>query len=402
MASDRFWFFEARENPDSAPLALWFNGGPGASSMIGLFQENGPCLINNDSKTVSHNEYSWNNKVNMLYIDQPIGVGFSSGQTLVTTSQQAAADVWTFLQLFLEDERFQKYQNTSLGIWGESYAGHYIPAFGDFILRQNDRISNGEIDGLPLNLQTIGIGNGLTDARSQYPGYISYAESNPYHPLVPQSIIDEARQNYTMEGGCKDQIDACYTTQSNSICANAHKFCEATVTSPLSGNYSIYYVLSEKDDFPSDITQYINNVQREIGADGGWSELNQEVLVNILSTGDSIKTVQPELENMINVGITVLLYNGDADDAVNYQGVEKMIDTLNFTSASDYHAQNYTTYTVENQTAGVYKSAGTFTYLRVYGVGHEVPAYKFENLDYGEASSQMFDQIMLNQTLAST
>ena len=47
---------------------------PGASSMVGLLQEHGPCRINNDSATVSHNQYSWNNEVNMLYIDQPIGV----------------------------------------------------------------------------------------------------------------------------------------------------------------------------------------------------------------------------------------------------------------------------------------------------------------------------------------
>ena len=80
---DRFWFFAARENPDTAPLAIWLNGGvsdrlcfvqtpfltlwwqPGSSSMIGLFQENGPCRINNDSETVSLNKNSWNNVANM-------------------------------------------------------------------------------------------------------------------------------------------------------------------------------------------------------------------------------------------------------------------------------------------------------------------------------------------------
>lgn len=71
-----FWFFEARSNATSAPLALWLNGGPGCSSMIGLFQENGPCHFVNGASTPSLNPYSFNEFANMLYVDQPIGTGF--------------------------------------------------------------------------------------------------------------------------------------------------------------------------------------------------------------------------------------------------------------------------------------------------------------------------------------
>lgn len=72
-----FWFFEARKDPENAPLAIWMNGGPGGSSMLGLLSENGPCFVNSDSNSTYLNEWSWNNEVNMLYLDQPVQVGFS-------------------------------------------------------------------------------------------------------------------------------------------------------------------------------------------------------------------------------------------------------------------------------------------------------------------------------------
>ena len=88
--------------------------------MIGLLQENGPCRITNDSSSVTLNPYSWNNEANVLYIDQPVGTGFSHGDTTVGTSLEAAADVWTFMQIFLSDSRFSQYTNNALAIWTES------------------------------------------------------------------------------------------------------------------------------------------------------------------------------------------------------------------------------------------------------------------------------------------
>ena len=72
-----FWYFEARENPKNAPTAIYLAGGPGESSMFGATSDGGPCNINADSNSTDSNPYSWNTYVNMLYIDQPVGAGFS-------------------------------------------------------------------------------------------------------------------------------------------------------------------------------------------------------------------------------------------------------------------------------------------------------------------------------------
>jgi serine carboxypeptidase-like clade 2 len=63
------------------PVVVWFNGGPGCSSMLGLMQENGPLVIDDGETTVKTNDYPWNTALNMLWIDSPAGVGWSIAET---------------------------------------------------------------------------------------------------------------------------------------------------------------------------------------------------------------------------------------------------------------------------------------------------------------------------------
>lgn len=72
-----YWFFPAREAPETAPLSIWVGGGPGEAAIAGAMTENGPCYVNEDGNSTTRNPYSRNNRVNMLYVDQPIGAGFS-------------------------------------------------------------------------------------------------------------------------------------------------------------------------------------------------------------------------------------------------------------------------------------------------------------------------------------
>ena len=75
-----FWFFPAQSKGSEAPLILWLEGGPGWSSMYGLFKENGPFLIGWDpyyeKPSLLNNIYTWSKNHNMLYIDNPVGTGF--------------------------------------------------------------------------------------------------------------------------------------------------------------------------------------------------------------------------------------------------------------------------------------------------------------------------------------
>jgi carboxypeptidase C (cathepsin A) len=66
-------------NPQHDPVVVWFNGGPGCSSLLALFQEHGPFVIDDGEYYIKNNPYPWNQRANVLYIESPAGVGYSVG-----------------------------------------------------------------------------------------------------------------------------------------------------------------------------------------------------------------------------------------------------------------------------------------------------------------------------------
>jgi carboxypeptidase C (cathepsin A) len=172
-----FWFFEARNNASTAPLAVWLTGGPGCSSMVGLFQENGPCTFNNVSGSIPElNPYSWNTYANVLYVDQPVGTGFSYGnENKTNTTPEAAPVLWAFMQTFYA--HFSNYQNRDFALFTESYGGHYGPNFATYLWvwlfccilqftercsseSQNAGIDRGTVSGTKIPMIALGINNG--------------------------------------------------------------------------------------------------------------------------------------------------------------------------------------------------------------------------------------------------
>jgi cathepsin A (carboxypeptidase C) len=122
-----FWYFKSENvasDATSSPLALWLTGGPGGSSMLGMLQELGPCLINEHGNGTVYNPYGWNKDTALVFVDQPAGVGFSyvdEGQALPGDSFTSAADMQVFLQMFVS-QVFPEHRDGPLVITGESYA----------------------------------------------------------------------------------------------------------------------------------------------------------------------------------------------------------------------------------------------------------------------------------------
>jgi carboxypeptidase C (cathepsin A) len=134
-----YWFVESQNDPVNDPLVLWLQGGPGCrfvtlrvcgafsqiirlhSSMIGLFNELGPYVVQSNL-TLEPNPYSWNQIANVLFLDQPVGTGFSYWQSpdgLVVNQDMMARNVYTALVAFFQ--QYPHHANHQFFITGESY-----------------------------------------------------------------------------------------------------------------------------------------------------------------------------------------------------------------------------------------------------------------------------------------
>ncbi|KAG9195442.1 alpha/beta-hydrolase [Alternaria panax] len=244
-----FWFFESRNNPASDPFTLWLNGGPGSDSLIGLFEENGPCMID-DNLTAVYNPYSWNNVSNMLYISQPVGTGFSYQKQgvgsfnsfstdfhynssewpatgrwplleplntgTIDTTDLAAVAVWHVFQALLAtvpkfDAKLGDLDAArDFNLFTESYGGHYGPAFFSYFYNQNLKIENGSMPGYPLNFNSLGVINGIIDESIQAEHYPEFAVNNTYGiKAYNDTVYSYAKFANNMYNGCLYQIDLC-------------------------------------------------------------------------------------------------------------------------------------------------------------------------------------------------
>jgi len=164
-----YWMFQSRQETHATdPLVLWLTGGPGCASEVALFYENGPYQFNEDS-TLRVNPNSWNAVSNLLYVDQPIGTGFSKGGVHdAKTEVEVAEDMAIMLRGFVEQN--PEFAGRDFYITGESYAGHYVPAISHYLLNEATDVN--------LTLKGIAIGNGLTDPFAQYPAYATFSYEN--------------------------------------------------------------------------------------------------------------------------------------------------------------------------------------------------------------------------------
>ncbi|KAH9949179.1 Alpha/Beta hydrolase protein [Amylocystis lapponica] len=126
-----FWFFPPGPEGSLDDLIFWTNGGPGCSSLEGALQENGPISWSTGQAKPTQNAYSWTNLSSILFVEQPVGTGYSQGVPNITDEHDLSVQLVGFLQQFLEV--FSELKGKTFYLTGESYAGTYVPYIADYI-----------------------------------------------------------------------------------------------------------------------------------------------------------------------------------------------------------------------------------------------------------------------------
>ncbi|TVY78363.1 Carboxypeptidase Y-like protein, partial [Lachnellula suecica] len=351
-----FWYFKA-ENPapdsESEPLALWLTGGPGGSSMLGMLQELGPCLINEHGNGTDYNPYGWNKETALIFVDQPAGVGFSyvdEGEPLPGDSFTSAADMHLFLQLFVS-QVFPEHGEGPLVITGESYAGHYLPALGAQIVSYN--ALHPKQPQVPL--KSVAIGNGYVSPLDTAYGY--WETLCTTNPGVKEPVFNETRCDImaTNLPRCLSVAQTCYENPDPAICQAASSVCWEGVIKYYDGES--YAGGRNRFDItaPCDIDDvcYANTalIQDYLNLPSSFSALSVPSAVKNFSvvseeierafqlTSDIPISLKPEVVFLLSSQIDVLIYQGNLDLACNTAGAKRWTADLSWKGQAEFTAK---------------------------------------------------------------
>ncbi|XP_076917951.1 serine carboxypeptidase-like 34 [Bidens hawaiensis] len=386
-----YWFFEAEESPEKKPLLLWLNGGPGCSSIgYGGMEELGPFVAEKDTFKLRLNNYAWNKAANLLFLESPVGVGFSYTNTSIDLHQLGdkitAQDSYAFLLKWFR--RFPQYKSHEFYMAGESYAGHYIPQLADLILDKNKTISEEN----RINFKGIMIGNALLDDATDQTGMIDYAwdhaviSDRVYNGVKSKCNFNSSKSSDACDEALNEYFDVYKIIDMYSLyapsCFNATS--NSTRRAHMHGKVSPRIFIKNKGwhvkptGYDPCQTQYTDSymnkpsVQAALHANTTkisypWSHCSDAITY----WNDAPESVLPVIKKLVNAGIRVWVFSGDTDGRIPVTSTRLTLRKLGLNIVEDWSPW-YT----RNQVGGWTVAYDGLMYVTIRGAGHQVPTFK--------------------------
>lgn len=370
-----YMYFENRFKDPDAPLLFWTNGGPGCSSYFGLFLENGPYDIQEDL-TLCWKEHGWDVGHNVLFVEQPIGVGFSYStdfEDKVLTEERVSHDMLEFFYAFMEEH--PELAEKDLYISGESFGGHYLPAIAKAIV-----IANVHQSGPQLNLRGVFMIDPWTSPSSIYYSYPEYAYDEG---LISRDTRDRM---FSAWGDCDNALRLCDMNIRfirSFACNAAYAYCQSRLFTPVLFLHPFlnYYDIRRRDCFVpgcydiSLLKDFMNDdsvkaalgVKKEINWENCDQSIRRDLGWDVATDSKSI------VASILNHGVNVSIVVGDRDFICNYKGNERWTERMVWDKADQWARTEKETLEVAGNNAGYVRQVTPLSFVKVANAGHMVP-----------------------------
>ncbi|CAK9136640.1 unnamed protein product [Ilex paraguariensis] len=365
-----YWFYESLTLPGEKPLVLWLNGGriirptrfigikfgPGCSSVgYGATQEIGPFIVDTDGHDLRMNPYAWTTEANMLFLESPVGVGFSYSNT---TSD---------------------YDNL-----GDDFTGKYVPELAEIIHDKNTDRS------LFIDLRGILLGNPETCDAEDWKGLVDYAWSHAVvsdetHKTIRESCDFDSNSTWSNEN-CSQAVDEVLNQYREiDIYSLYTSVCIGNSTSSEDKSLQVVFKSTSKmiprimggydpclDDYAK---TYYNrpDVQKALHVSDGnrirnWNICNMDIFKG---WKDSKESVLPIYNKLIDGGLRIWVYSGDTDGRVPVLSTRYSLSTLGLPITRAWRPWYH-----QKQVGGWLQEYEGLTFATFRGAGHAVPIFK--------------------------
>ena len=419
------WYQPCTEcaDPSAAPLIQWFNGGPGSPDLVGVFNQIGNFYVDKNIE-VMERCYSWCKTASCLFIDQPVGTGYSfqdSNETIYTaTSREAALQAVDVLEQFLEI--FPEHQGNDYFVQGLSYAGHYAPHMGRAVLES----------GVEVTLKGVMVGDPAINHEREVGTYVDVFKTFGLVDAGEAAVLGrimEASRDKASVGDCKGAFDdwnKVFNDDGGSSCAPDCEFLFQKWTG--SGNTENALVQEQPEEFDyfrtwlkrGDNEEMIHVAGSPMAGDSGagfieggimyeamvevrkkrlaTSRSASELLILLLvlrclrallthlQSGDFCENTAVHFAELVKSGVDVLIHAGNLDVLLGpgtvKEGVQSILESIEEGAVAEFEGGEKEIWRVDGEIAGYKKCLrrqGKFCYVVLRNSGHEAPSYMPKN-----------------------
>lgn len=396
-----FWHFQNKHIANRQRTVIWINGGPGCSSEDGAMMELGPYRMK-DKDTLEYNDGAWNEFANVMFVDNPVGTGFSYVDTdsYVHELDEMADQFVKFLEKWFA--LFPEYEHDDLYIAGESFAGQHLPYIAKYILARN-KLPDTKHQWM---LKGMLIGNGWISPADQYEAYLDYA----YDRGLVDKNSNIAQKLEAQRRICRKELAINDNSQKvdTPVCENIlQQLLQLTNRNKGDDQDCInMYDVRLRDSYPScgmnwppdlkNLTPYLRRkdvieaLHVNPNKNTGWSECNGNVGSQFR---DKISKASITFLPEIIAEVPTVLFSGADDLICNHMGTESLIGNMQWNGGKGFEVSpgNWAPrreWTFEKEKIGFWQEARNLTYVLFYNSSHMVP------FDHARRTRDMLDRFM--------